>query len=173
MNMTSDAKLLFLTRSVRLFSYGMLSVVLVLYLTGVGLTDAQTGLLLTLTLVGDTAVSLFLTTQADRLGRKRTLIAGAVLMAGAGLAFALTHNFVALVVAGTIGVISPSGNEVGPFLSIEQAALSEVVSSRDRTQVFACYTLTGAFSTAVGSLGGGIFSSYLLHKDVQDQGGGT
>ena len=121
--MTSDAKLLFLTRSVRLFSYGMLSVVLVLYLTGVGLTDAQTGLLLTLTLVGDTAVSLFLTTQADRLGRKRTLIAGAALMAAAGLAFALTHNFVALVVAGTIGVISPSGNEVGPFLSIEQAAL--------------------------------------------------
>jgi MFS family permease len=77
MSMARDAKLLFLTRSVRLFSYGMLSVVLVVYLTGVGLTDAQTGLLLTLTLVGDTAVSLFLTTQADRLGRKRTLIAGA------------------------------------------------------------------------------------------------
>src|SRR5947209_257987 len=171
MNMTSDAKLLFLTRSVRLFSYGMLSVVLVLYLTGVGLTDAQTGLLLTLTLVGDTAVSLFLTTQADRLGRKRTLIAGAVLMAAAGLAFDLTHNFVALVVAGTIGVISPSGNEVGPFLSIEQAALSEVVSSRDRTQVFAWYTLTGAFATAVGSLVGGLLSSSLQRRAVSEVAG--
>jgi MFS family permease len=171
MNMTSDARLLFLTRSVRLFSYGMLSVVLVLYLTGVGLTDAQTGLLLTLILVGDTAVSLFLTTQADRLGRKRTLIAGAVLMAAAGLAFALTHNFVALVIAGTIGVISPSGNEVGPFLSIEQAALSEVVSSRERTQVFAWYTLTGAFATAVGSLVGGLLSSSLQGRAVSEVAG--
>ncbi len=171
MNMTSDVRLLFLTRSVRLFSYGMLSVVLVLYLTAVGLTDAQTGLLLTLTLVGDTAVSLFLTTQADRLGRKRTLVAGAVLMAAAGLAFALTHNFVALVVAGTIGVISPSGNEVGPFLSIEQAALSEVVSSRIRTQVFAWYTLTGAFATAVGSLVGGLLSSSLQRRSVSEVAG--
>ena len=71
-NMTSDAKLLFLTRSVRLFSYGMLSVVLVLYLTGVGLTDAQTGLLLTLTLLGDTAVSLFLTTRRTGSGASET-----------------------------------------------------------------------------------------------------
>jgi MFS family permease len=171
MSMARDAKLLFLTRSVRLFSYGMLSVVLVLYLTGLGLTDAQTGLLLTLTLVGDTAVSLFLTTQADRLGRKRTLIAGALLMAAAGLAFALTHNFVALVIAGTIGVISPSGNEVGPFLSIEQAALSEVVSSQSRTQVFAWYTLTGAFATAAGSLTGGLLSSSLQRRAVSEVAG--
>jgi MFS family permease len=170
-SMARDAKLLFLTRSVRLFSYGMLSVVLVLYLTGLGLTDAQTGLLLTLTLVGDTFVSLFLTTQADRLGRKRTLIAGAVLMAAAGVAFALTHNFVALVIAGTIGVISPSGNEVGPFLSIEQAALSEVVSSRSRTQVFAWYTLTGAFATAAGSLAGGLLSSSLQRRAVSEVAG--
>ena len=54
----------------------------------------------------------------------RLLIVGAVLVVGAGVAFASTHNFCFLVLAGIIGVISPSGNEVGPFLSIEQAALS-------------------------------------------------
>ena len=84
------------------------------------------------------------------------LVAGAILMAGAGLAFALTSNFLFLVIAGTIGVISPSGNEVGPFLPIEQAALSQVVPAKARTDVFAWYTLTGALATAAGSLFAGI-----------------
>src|SRR5260370_26774370 len=139
--LTSDGRLLFLTRFTRLFAYGMLGVVLVFYLTSLGLSESQTGLLLTLTLLGDTAVSLFLTTRADRIGRRRMLIAGAALMTGAGLMFAFTRNFLLLIAAGTVGVISPSGNEVGPFLPIEQAALSGVVPDRIRTSVFAWYAL--------------------------------
>ena len=139
---TGDAWLLFATRSIRLFAYGSLSVVLVFYLVGLGLTESQIGLLLALTLVGDVLVSLYLTTRADRIGRRRLLIVGAALMAGAGLTFASTATFWLLVLAGTVGVISPSGHEVGPFLSIEQAALSHVVTraslrgtrSRDRWQ---------------------------------------
>ncbi len=164
--LTSDARLLFGARSLRLFSYGMLSVVLVLYLTGLGLSESQTGLLLTLTLLGDTAVSLVLTTQADRIGRRRMLIVGAALMAGAGLGFAATHNFLLLVIAGTIGVVSPSGNEVGPFLSIEQAALSQVVAGARRTAVFAWYQLTGAFATALGSLAAGLLTQSLERASV-------
>ncbi len=129
-----------------------------IYLTGLGLSSSQTGLLLTLTLLGDTLISLWLTTRADRFGRRRTLIAGAALMVAAGLTFALTRNFLFLVIAGTIGVISPSANEVGPFLSIEQAALSHVIPDRFRTNVFAWYTLFGAFATALGSLAAGLIS---------------
>ena len=154
--LTSDGRLLFLTRFTRLFAYGALSVVLVLYLTSVGLSESQTGLLLTLTLAGDTVVSLLLTTRADRFGRRRMLIVGAFLMAGAGLTFAVTKNFWVLAIAGTLGVISPSGHEVGPFLSIEQAALSHVLANRLRTSAFAWYTLAGSFATAIGSLVGGI-----------------
>src|ERR1051325_10857966 len=80
--LTRDGWLLFLTRLIRLFAYGSLSVVLVFYLTSLGLTTSQTGLLLTLTLVGDTAVSLYLTTRADRIGRRRMLIIGAILKIG-------------------------------------------------------------------------------------------
>jgi MFS family permease len=156
-----DAWLLFLTRFTRLFAYGLISVVLVFYLVGIGLTESQTGLLLTLTLIGDTAISLYLTTQADRVGRRRMLMIGALLMAAAGLVFAFTRDFIWLVIAGTIGVISPSGNEVGPFLSIEQAALSHVVSDRARTEVFAWYTLTGSLATALGALFGGAMSQAL------------
>jgi MFS family permease len=160
-NLTRDGWLLFLTRFTRLFAYGALSVILVLYLTSLGLSGPQTGMVLTLTLVGDTVVSLFLTTRADRMGRRRMLIVGAFLMAGAGFTFASTNSLLLLTIAGTIGVISPSGNEVGPFLSIEQAALSQVVPNRIRTSTLAWYTLAGAFATALGSLCGGILPQVL------------
>ena len=153
--LTSDGWLLFATRFIRLFAYGWLSVVLVFYLVGLGLTEWQTGLLLTLTLIGDTVISLAITTRADRLGRRRMLIVGALLMAAAGLVFASASNLWVLLVAGTIGVLSPSGHEVGPFLSIEQAALSQVVTEESRTHVFAWYTLAGSVATALGALAAG------------------
>jgi MFS family permease len=164
--LTRDAWLLFATRFIRLFAYGSLSVVLVFYLVGLGLSESQTGLLLTATLIGDTAVSLFLTTRADRIGRRRMLMVGAVLMAAAGLVFASTGNWWLLLAAGTIGVISPSGNEVGPFLSIEQAALSHVVTDRTRTGVFAWYALAGSLATALGALAGGTITRVLQQTSL-------
>ena len=82
-------------------------------------------------------------------------------MAAAGLAFACTKNLFFLIIAGTIGVISPSGNEVGPFLSIEQAALAHVVPDRSRTEVFAWYTLAGSLATALGALFAGLITNAL------------
>lgn len=153
--LTPDGRLLFNTRTVRLFAYGFLSVVLVLYLAQAGLSEIQIGLLLSLTLIGDTLISLWITTHADRLGRRRMLMLGAGLMVVAGILFALTGNFVLLLGAAIIGVISPSGNEVGPFLPIEQAALTQTIPSERRTGVFAWYNLLGSFATAAGSLAGG------------------
>ena len=161
MTPTPDIRLLFSTRIVRLFAYGFLSVVLVLYLAQVGLGEGQIGLLLTLTLVGDTAISLWITTNADRLGRRRMLVAGAGLMIFAGILFVLTQNFYLLLLAATIGVISPSGNEVGPFLSIEQAGLSQLILDEKRTQIFSWYNLVGSFATALGALAGGMGAQAL------------
>ena len=163
--MSRDILILFSTRVLRLFCYGLLSVVLALYLSAAGFTEAQIGLLFTLTLIGDALISLWLTTSADRLGRKRTLILGALLMAGAGVAFILTRNIMLLVMAAVLGVISPSGNEIGPFLSIEQASLTQLIPHARRTQVFAWYALAGSLATATGSLSGG-----WLAQILQDSG---
>jgi MFS family permease len=168
--LTGVAWLLFATRFIRLFAYGAVSVVLVFYLVGLGLSEPQTGLLLTSTLIGDTIVSLYLTTRADRVGRRRMLIVGAALMAAAGLVFAFTQNWWLLLVAATLGVISPSGHEVGPFLSIEQAALSQVVADRTRTGVFAWYTLAGAMATALGALAAGTLTQALQQKTMSSVG---
>ncbi|HET9912975.1 MAG TPA: MFS transporter [Anaerolineales bacterium] len=156
-----DVVILFSTRIIRLFCYGFLSVVLALYLSESGFTEEQIGLLFTLTLVGDALISLGLTTSADRFGRKRTLILGALLMAGAGLAFVLTRNVILLVIAAIIGVISPSGNEIGPFLSVEQSGLTQLVPNKKRTQFFAWYALVGSFATATGALTGGWLAQVL------------
>jgi MFS family permease len=147
-----DIPLLFTTRLIRLFAYGFLSVALALYLSQVGLSEPEIGLLLTLTLVGDVPITLWITTSADRIGRKRMLLLGAGLMVLAGLVFALTNSFVLLVVTAIIGVISPSGNEIGPFLSIEQASLTQLIENKNRTRVFAWYNLVGSFATALGAL---------------------
>jgi len=158
----SDILLLFATRIIRLFCYGFVSVVLVLYLVLVGLNEQQVGLLFTLTLAGDAGITLWLTTSADRFGRKRTLLLGALLMLGAGITFAISHNIYVLMCAAIIGVISPSGNEIGPFLSVEQAALSHLLPDERRTGVFAWYNLVGSFSTATGALSGGWLAQWLM-----------
>jgi MFS family permease len=156
-----DVALLFVTRAVRLFAYGFMSVVLVLHLAAAGLDERQAGLLLTLTLAGDAILSLWITTHADRGGRRRMLLLGAGLMIFAGALFASTRSFALLLVAATIGIMSPSGNEVGPFLAIEQAALSQTLPDARRTSVFAWYQLAGALATAVGSLAAGALSELL------------
>jgi MFS family permease len=156
-----NIRLLFTTRIVRLFCYGFLSVVLALYLAEAGLSEKAIGLLFTLTLAGDAGISLWLTTSADRFGRRRTLIVGALLMVGAGIVFIITRNTFLLMAAAIIGVISPSGNEIGPFLSVEQAGLTQLLPDERRTQVFAWYNLAGSFATATGALCGGWLAQFL------------
>lgn len=156
-----DVALLFAARVLRMFGYGFLSVVLVLYLAERGFTGGQIGVLFALTLAGDSAISLVITSAADRVGRRAMLRLGAVLMALAGVAFALTGNFALLSVAAVIGVISPGGNEVGPFLAIEQAALSHLVQDARRTSVFAWYNLAGSLAAAAGALGSGALVQVL------------
>ncbi len=156
-----DTPLLFATRIIRLFCYGFLSVILALYLAEAGFKESQIGLLFTLTLAGDAVVSLWLTTSADRVGRKRVLLVGAFLMAGAGLGFVLTRNYYLLMLTAIIGVISPSGNEIGPFLSVGQASLTQLIPNERRTQFFAWYNLAGSFATATGALTGGWLAQSL------------
>ncbi|HVS53530.1 MAG TPA: MFS transporter [Opitutaceae bacterium] len=148
----ADRRVLFGARLLRMFAYGMLGVVLVLHLVRLGFGGGQIGLLLTLTLLGDVAISLWLAAHADRWGRRRTLVAGAALMALGGAAMAASENFLVLVVAATIGVISPSGSEVGPFQSVEQACLAQEVADRDRTRLFAWYNVAGYLASALGAL---------------------
>jgi MFS family permease len=89
------------------------------YLKELDLDATNVGLMFSLTLVGDAVISIVMTTRADIWGRRKTLIISAFLSIFTGIAFASQSNFWVLLIAAVIGVISPSGNEIGPFLAIE------------------------------------------------------
>jgi MFS family permease len=144
-----------------MFAYGLLSVVLVLYLSELGFNALVIGGLLSLTLIGDSLISLMMTTTADRFGRRRILILGASLMLFAGTLFAFTTSLPLLLIAAIVGVVSPSGHEVGPFLAVEQAALSQTLPDNRRTSIFGWYNLAGSLATALGALTGGGLSGIL------------
>src|SRR5439155_16764843 len=79
-----------------------------------------------------------------------------------------TTFFPLLLIAAIVGVISPSGNEVGPFLPIEQAAISEEVHGARRTHLFAWYNLIGSIATALGALIAGWTVRLSEHVGVGD-----
>ncbi|KAL8806038.1 MAG: hypothetical protein Q9182_001570 [Xanthomendoza sp. 2 TL-2023] len=147
-----DSKLLCLQRFLRLFAYGASTLILALYLSTLGISDARIGLFMSMTLWGDVVISFFLTLLADGLGRRRILMLGAALMIASGLAFAFTDNYWVLVAASIIGVISPSGNEIGPFKAIEESTLSQLSPAEIRSDIFAWYILLGNAGTACGMI---------------------
>jgi MFS family permease len=102
-----DAHIILVSRFTRVFAYGSSTLVLALYFSALGFRDEKIGLFMTLTLLGDVLISLVLALWADRLGRRRMLMLGGLMMAGSGLVFAMTGNYWILLAAAVLGVISP------------------------------------------------------------------
>eukprot|EP00276_Gloeochaete_wittrockiana_P007875 CAMPEP_0184663310 /NCGR_PEP_ID=MMETSP0308-20130426/47661_1 /TAXON_ID=38269 /ORGANISM="Gloeochaete witrockiana, Strain SAG 46.84" /LENGTH=411 /DNA_ID=CAMNT_0027105975 /DNA_START=364 /DNA_END=1602 /DNA_ORIENTATION=- len=121
-----------------------------------------------MTLIGDALMSLLITSVADSMGRRTMLKVSGLLVLFAGLVFSLgQHNLFLLTLASVVGVISPGGNDIGPFLPIEQASLAQLVSDKQRTKVMSFYSLTGSLSVATGSLIGGAFCRHLQATGMQ------
>ncbi|GAA5825018.1 hypothetical protein JCM11251_006065 [Rhodosporidiobolus azoricus] len=147
-----DVGLLILLRFIRLFAFGSIAPILVLFLSALGFSDSKVGLFLSLTLFGDVGLSLGVSWFADRLGRRRVLTAGAMAMGLSGLVFFLSTSYVPLLLAATFGVISPSGNEVGPFSAVENSVLSQLVGAEDRIFILMWYQVLGFVGLAAGSI---------------------
>ncbi len=152
-----DGKLLLLTRGVRSFGYGLLSAVMFIYLGKVvGFSDLMVGAVLSATLLGSAAFTVFVSVYADRLGRKRLLIVLSFLMAVSGLTFAVTTDYYVLILAAIVGTLSPTGAEIGSFLPMEQAILPQTVSEDKRNSIFGAYNIVGYLSAAFGGLAYGL-----------------
>lgn len=162
--LSRDGWLLFATCGVRSFAYGFLSVVLGIYLDAIGLTTTAIGWIFTAALAGGAVMTIVITAVADTFGRKILLILGAILMAIAGWVFAVSNDPIFLTMAAIFGTISPSGKEVGPFLSIEQAILPETTQDQHRTTVFSAYNLIGSLLGAVGALAVGLPSLFSISQ---------
>ncbi|KAL3470894.1 major facilitator superfamily domain-containing protein [Aspergillus californicus] len=145
-----DAKLLCAQRFVRLFAYGGSTLILASYLSALGISDDRIGLFMTLTLVGDVAISFLLTLFADAMGRRAVLALGSVMMIGSGVVFGLLGDYWALLAAAVLGVISPSGNEIGPFKAVEESTLAHLTPKDLLRDILLWYSLIGTAGTALG-----------------------
>lgn len=141
--------------------------VLFLYLAELKFSEFQIGQLLTYILLGDLAITMWLTTSADRIGRKKTLAIGALLKLFTGCMFAVSENYSLLILSGIIGVISTSGGEIGPFIAVEQASLTELkenISDGEIAALFGWYNLFGYMSQALGAVFTGVLTNILNDK---------
>lgn len=151
-NSNRDVHILLLTRFIRMFAYGSSTLILALFFSKLGHSDTAIGLFMTLTLVGDVMISLLLTLVADSLGRRKILLLGALLMVLSGAVFGSVSNYWILLLAAVVGVISPSGNEIGPFRAVEESTLAHLTEATTRSDIFALYVVAGTLGASGGTL---------------------
>lgn len=151
-----EASLLLGTRALRAFGDGLISLLLPVYLAGLGFGPLEIGALATATLAGSAALTLAAGLLAHRLPVRGTLVGAALLMALTGLAFPLARDFWPLLLIAFVGTINPSSGDVSVFLPLEQARLAHAVPDRERTALFARYSLIGSLAAAIGALCAGV-----------------
>lgn len=165
---TADIRIFWILAFLRMSSYGLCNQVLTLFLESLGISGSLIGLFMTLTMGGDIVITYFLTWYADRIGRRVVLVVGSLMMIASGLVFAYFSDFNILLIAAVIGVISPSGEENGPFKSIEEASIAHITPFNHRPEVFAFYSLISAGGAAFGSLICGLVVDYLhLQREME------
>ncbi|KAI1070913.1 hypothetical protein LB507_011050 [Fusarium sp. FIESC RH6] len=170
-NSTRDIKILCIQRFIRLFAYGASTLVLVAFLRELDVSTTRVGLFMTLTLAGDIVISFILALFADGIGRRAVLALGAILMTASGIVFATSSNYWILLAAAILGVISPGGNEIGPFRGVEESIVAHLTDPAKRGDVYAWYSLCGTAGGAFGLLSSGWAIHYMrvnLNMDVVD-----
>ncbi|KAK9318995.1 major facilitator superfamily domain-containing protein [Lipomyces orientalis] len=146
-----DIKVLLIQHILRNFAFGI-STLLTLFLSALGAHDNIIGIFMTATLIGDLAFSFGMSLVADGLGRRTVLMIACGIMSISGLAFVLADNIYVLLFSAIIGIISPSGKEVGPFRAIEEAIVAHCTTSTLRTDIYAWYALLGRVGMALGTM---------------------
>ncbi len=147
---------LLVAKALRAFGDGYVSLLLPIYLLELGYTTLEVGLIATATLLGSGLLTLLVGLHAYRFHYRVLLLAATGLMAATGLAFALVTQFWPLLLIAFVGTLNPSSGDVSVFLPLEHAVLSRVVDDRDRTAVFARYSLVGSLVAALGALAAGL-----------------
>jgi MFS family permease len=159
-----DAWLIILARSCRMFAYGTNSLIMALFFSSLKFTDYQIGLFMTFTMIGDVFLGVFLTMIADKVGRRRVLFGGSILMMLSGLIFANFENFWILLFAAVVGVISVSGGDFGPFRAIEESILSQLTTPESRSDVLSWYVTSASFGSCIGTEASGRIVQFLIER---------
>jgi len=153
---TPAARTLLIGRGLRAFADGFVSLLLPAYLTVLGFSPFQVGVLATATLLGSAVLTLWVGMASHRFGRQELLVAASLLMVATGAGYLVETDYWPLLAIAFVGTLNPSSGDVSVFLPLEQALMAESVADRHRTNVFAVYGLVGSLVAAVGALAAGL-----------------
>ncbi|HJV12190.1 MAG TPA: MFS transporter, partial [Burkholderiales bacterium] len=143
---------IFFARALRDFGDGFVAILLPVYLTALGLSAFDVGVIATAALLGSALLTLGAGFLAVRYDVRALLLAASVLMIASGLAYAAANDYAVLLVVAFVGTINPSGGSTSVFVPLEHTVLSGAVAPARRTWAFARYSLIGALAGAVGAL---------------------
>ncbi len=150
--MPSPTGSVYLARAIRDFGDGFIAILLPVYLTALGLSAFEVGLVATLALLGSAILTLAIGLLGGGRDHRVLLMAASALMAATGLAYAVASDYAILLAVAFVGTINPSGGSTSVFVPLEHAVLSGAVAPAARTHTFARYSLIGALAGAAGSL---------------------
>jgi len=156
--LSRDGRIILAARLVRTFGFGYLAVVLATYLAALGKTPVEVGVVLTATIAGCALATVVSSAWADRLGRRRMLVAVSALMTVGGLVFAVTDRTWLLALGALTGAMSASSSDLGPANTIDQAILAQTTADEHRTRLFSYYSMVGNLAGALGALFAGVVS---------------
>ena len=150
--MSSAAADVYLARAIRDFGDGFVAILLPVYLTALGLSAFEVGVVATLALLGSAILTLAIGVLGGGHDHRVLLLAASALMAATGLAYAAASDYAILLAVAFVGTINPSGGSTSIFVPLEHTVLSGAVAPVERTRAFARYSLIGALAGAFGSL---------------------
>ncbi len=147
-----DILCLYGARALRGFGDGFAIIILPVYLSAIGFSPELIGIVASASLLGTAALTLITGFIAPRFELRSLFLAGAGLIAFTGLIFPAAETIAPVLLVAFIGSINPSGGDLGMLVPLEHALLTKETADRDRTAVFARYSLIGSLTAAVGSL---------------------
>src|SRR5215467_1338658 len=151
----ADVINLYAARAARGFGDGFAAIILPAYLLEIGFEPFQIGLVATAALLGSAATTLAVGFLAPRYDLRTLLLACAALMVITGIAIPSLQHLVFIAIVAFIGTMNPTTGDIGVHVPLEQAALAHRASDKERTHIFARYSLIGALSIAAGALAAG------------------
>jgi len=147
-----DIFYVYAARALRGFGDGFAVIILPVYLLAIGLSPQQVGIVASASLLGTAALTLLVGFVAPRHDLRNLFLVGAGLATVTGFVFPMVETVVPVLLVAFMGTINPSAGDLGMLIPLEHALLTQETSDRDRTGVFARYSLIGSLTAAAGSL---------------------
>jgi len=170
-----DGRLVFVAKATRTFCYGFLGALFPVYLAERGMDARQIGMAVTLTLLASATMTFAVRRPAERYGARAALVAQAGLIVVSALVFLMTEQPWLIVAAAMVGNLAVGTGETGPFLTLEQVAVTRATPRERLTTALSWYNLAGYAASALGAAAVGyagpsprpLFAVFLLGGLVQ------